>query len=99
LPGSKVVKAFNLGFNTLDDNFDVICKFDADLIFPKNYLEKISLHFDQNLKTGMDIFTKNFSAIKGMKSGSYNNAANDAINKTKEKIINEIIPEIRTIKL
>ena len=37
LPGSKVVKAFNLGFNTLDDNFDVICKFDADLIFPKDY--------------------------------------------------------------
>ena len=53
LPGSKVVKAFNLGFNTLDDNFDVICKFDADLIFPKDYLEKISLLFDQNPRTGM----------------------------------------------
>ena len=53
----------------------------------------------KNIKTGMEIFTKNLSAIKGMKSGSYNNAANDAINKTKEKIINEIIPEIRTIKL
>lgn len=53
LPGSKVVKAFNLGFKTLDDDFDIVCKFDADLIFPKNYLEKISLLFDQNLKTGM----------------------------------------------
>ncbi|OEY72901.1 glycosyltransferase [Salegentibacter salarius] len=53
LPGSKVVNAFNLGFKTLHDDFDIICKFDADLIFPKNYLEKISLHFDQNLKTGM----------------------------------------------
>lgn len=53
----------------------------------------------KNLKTGMNIFTKNLSAIKGMKSGNYSNAANDAINKTKEKIINEIIPEIRTIKL
>ena len=53
LPGSKVVKAFNSGFKTLDDDFDIICKFDADLIFPKDYLEKISFHFDQSLKTGM----------------------------------------------
>lgn len=53
LPGSKVVNAFNLGFKTLDEDFDIVCKFDADLIFPKNYLEKISLLFDQNLKTGM----------------------------------------------
>ena len=53
LPGSKVVKAFNLGFKTLDENFDIVCKFDADLIFPKNYLEKISLHFEENAKIGM----------------------------------------------
>lgn len=53
LPGSKVVKAFNLGFKTLDDDFDIVCKFDADLIFPKNYLEKISLHFRENAKIGM----------------------------------------------
>jgi len=53
LPGSKVVNAFNKGFKTLDDHFDIVCKFDADLIFPKDYLEKISFHFNQNLKTGM----------------------------------------------
>jgi len=53
LPGSKVVNAFNLGFKTLDDNFDIVCKFDADLIFPKNYLEKISIHFKENTKIGM----------------------------------------------
>ncbi len=53
LPGSKVVKAFNLGFKTLDDDFDIVCKFDADLIFPKDYLEKISLHFKENTKIGM----------------------------------------------
>ena len=53
LPGSKVVKAFNLGFKTLDDDFDIVCKFDADLIFPKDYLEKISLHFKENSKIGM----------------------------------------------
>ncbi|WP_037319136.1 glycosyltransferase family 2 protein [Salegentibacter sp. Hel_I_6] len=53
LPGSKVVNAFNLGFKTLDDDFDIICKFDADLIFPKDYLEKIKLHFKENDKIGM----------------------------------------------
>ena len=41
-PGSKVINAFYKGFYKLDDNYDVICKFDADLIFPENYLEKIS---------------------------------------------------------
>jgi glycosyltransferase involved in cell wall biosynthesis len=53
LPGSKVVNAFNKGLESLDTSFNIICKFDADLIFPKNYLEKISFHFKQNPKTGM----------------------------------------------
>ncbi|SKB77752.1 Glycosyl transferase family 2 [Salegentibacter holothuriorum] len=53
LPGSKVVNAFNIGFKTLDNDFDIICKFDADLIFPENYLEQISFNFKQNPKTGM----------------------------------------------
>ena len=52
-PGSKVINAFYGGFDTLDDNYDVICKFDADLIFPKNYLERISLHFKQHKNCGM----------------------------------------------
>ncbi|MCT4629832.1 glycosyltransferase family A protein [Winogradskyella sp.] len=53
LPGSKIIHAFNKGLVTLDSNYDVICKFDADLIFPKNYLEKIALHFSSNPKLGM----------------------------------------------
>lgn len=53
LPGSKIINAFYKGFETLDENFDVICKFDADLIFPNNYLEKIDFHFNQNKKLGM----------------------------------------------
>lgn len=53
LPGSKVVKAFNKGLNELDEDYDIICKFDADLIFPKNYLETISKHFSANPKAGM----------------------------------------------
>ena len=53
LPGSKIINAFNKGLSTLDTNYDVICKFDADLIFPNDYLEKIAHHFKSNLKLGM----------------------------------------------
>ena len=53
LPGSKVINAFQKGLNTLDDEYDIICKFDADLIFPKNYLETISRHFSANPRAGM----------------------------------------------
>lgn len=53
LPGSKVINAFYKGFETLDDDFDIICKFDADLIFPENYLEKIIEIFNNNPKCGM----------------------------------------------
>ncbi|MDW5287802.1 glycosyltransferase family 2 protein [Formosa sp. PL04] len=53
LPGSKIINAFYKGYETLDYNYDIICKFDADLIFPKNYLETISNHFKVNPKLGM----------------------------------------------
>jgi len=53
MPGSKVINAFYQGFKTLDNNFDVICKFDADLIFSENYLAVLSKHFRENPKTGM----------------------------------------------
>ena len=53
LPGSKVVEAFNSGLKELDTNFDLICKFDADLIFPENYLEKITQLFTEDQKTGL----------------------------------------------
>lgn len=53
LPGSKIINAFYKGYETLDENYDVICKFDADLIFPKQYLEKLSIHFKANDKLGM----------------------------------------------
>ncbi len=53
LPGSKIINAFYKGLETLDDNYDVICKFDADLIFPNNYLEQIALHFKNNELLGM----------------------------------------------
>lgn len=53
LPGSKIINAFYKGFETVDDNYDVICKFDADLIFPKHYLEQLAHHFKTNDRLGM----------------------------------------------
>jgi len=40
-PGSKVINAFYKGFETLNENYDIICKFDADIILPNDYLEKL----------------------------------------------------------
>ena len=53
LPGTKIINAFYKGFDTLDDNYDVICKYDADLIFPENYLETLVNHFNTDEKLGM----------------------------------------------
>lgn len=53
IPGSKVVNAFYKGFDTLDDNFDIICKFDADIILPNNYLESITTLFESDKKIGI----------------------------------------------
>lgn len=52
-PGSKVINAFNSGLSFLDDSYDVICKFDADLIFPNNYLSSINEIFAKDPKCGM----------------------------------------------
>jgi glycosyltransferase involved in cell wall biosynthesis len=41
------VQAFLKGFETLDDNYDVIVKLDADLILPNNYFKTIIGHFQQ----------------------------------------------------
>jgi len=53
LPGTKIVNAFYKGYDTLDNNYDIICKYDADLIFPNDYLEKLTIHFKNNSKLGM----------------------------------------------
>ena len=53
-PGAKVVRTFNKGLQTADLNhFDIICKFDADIIFPKNYLKRINEVYENNPKAGM----------------------------------------------
>jgi len=53
LPGAKIINAFYKGYSSLEKDYDVICKFDADLIFPENYLEALAFHFKQNPKLGM----------------------------------------------
>ena len=53
LPGSKVIQAFQKGFESLDENYDLIVKIDADLIFPANYFETIIKHFESDSTIGM----------------------------------------------
>ncbi len=53
VPGSKVINAFTKGLERLDDNYDILCKFDADLLFPKEYLEFIASTFNLNPKCGI----------------------------------------------
>lgn len=53
LPGSKVIRAFEKGFETLETSYDIIVKLDADLILPENYFETITAHFQRDEKVGM----------------------------------------------
>ncbi len=53
-PGSKVVHAFKNGLQTEPvDEFDIICKFDADIILPENYLEEVGKAFTNNQTYGL----------------------------------------------
>ncbi len=53
LPGSKVIQAFQTGYDSLDEKYDFIVKADADLIFPNNYFETIITHFQSDEQIGM----------------------------------------------
>ncbi|MDI1256523.1 MAG: glycosyltransferase family A protein [Flavobacterium sp.] len=53
LPGSKVIQAFQKGYESLVETFDIIVKADADLIFPENYFETVIAHFQSDEKIGM----------------------------------------------
>ena len=52
LPGAKIVQAFNAGL-PLVGQVDIICKYDAALIFPLNYLETLQTYYLQNPQLGM----------------------------------------------
>ncbi|AWG21334.1 glycosyl transferase family 2 [Flavobacterium faecale] len=53
MPGSKVIQAFHEGEKHIDDNYDILVKIDADLIFPLNYFETIINHFKSDDRIGM----------------------------------------------
>ena len=52
-PGEKVVRAFMRGFDALTADWDVVCKFDADIVFPDHYLAKLNDAFKSNDTLGM----------------------------------------------
>jgi len=72
-PGTKVVQSFNKGLEmqSLDD-FDVICKFDADIVFPENYLLEINKIYKANPRAGMVsglvFIQKNYGSVQPVKS-------------------------------
>lgn len=53
MPGSKVIQAFHAGQATIDDNYDIILKLDADLILPADYFETVLDIFKNDDNVGM----------------------------------------------
>ncbi|MGA1773548.1 MAG: glycosyltransferase [Flavobacteriaceae bacterium] len=51
-PGAKVIQAFNFGLSTLKE-YDLIGKFDADILLPPNYFETCIRAFEQQPDLGM----------------------------------------------
>ena len=58
-PGKKIIQAFNYGLKHSINDYDLIGKFDGDIILPDNYLYTIMNDFIQNKKLG---FGKNKSS-------------------------------------
>jgi glycosyltransferase involved in cell wall biosynthesis len=52
MPGAKHIHAFHLGLDQIED-FDIIGKFDADIILPPNYFEKAMQAYRVNPNLGM----------------------------------------------
>ncbi|WP_294283687.1 glycosyltransferase family 2 protein [uncultured Chryseobacterium sp.] len=53
-PGSKVVNAFNKGLQIQEmEKFDIICKFDADIILPEDYLQTVKNSFQMHPEYGL----------------------------------------------
>lgn len=53
LPGAKVVRAFNSGLAKLEDDIELIGKFDGDIVLPHNYFELVESEFKKRSKLGM----------------------------------------------
>ena len=53
LLGSKVIHAFQKGYECIDNDFDILIKLDADLILPTDYFETIVRTFRSDDRIGM----------------------------------------------
>ena len=53
LPGEKIIEAFYHGYGILGEDYEIICKYDADMVFKSNYLLRLSQHFKGNKRLGM----------------------------------------------
>ncbi len=53
VPGSKVIHAFYKGYESLQGDHDIICKFDGDIILPRDYFENIVALFENDEKVGI----------------------------------------------
>lgn len=51
--GSKVVRAFYLGFHQIDVAYDFLVKFDADLHIPPHYFQRIAQIFEADERVGL----------------------------------------------
>ncbi|WP_027382102.1 glycosyltransferase family 2 protein [Epilithonimonas caeni] len=94
-PGAKVVRTFNKGLEYFDwKYFDVICKYDADIVFPQNYLEKINQVFNTDPKAGIVsglVYIRNYKQnpeIKNLRNPNENWA--DFSNKTHEWVFEDL---------
>ena len=74
-PGGKIVNAFLKGLGAAEWNFDILCKFDADLIFPSNYIETMVNQYSNRPELGMFggicVVEKNGSWVKERVTGSH----------------------------
>lgn len=85
---------------------DVIVRIESE-VTKGSVVEKYNLHSAflncniRIIKTGtkLEIYNQSLHDIKGMKSGSYETAAMDAIEKAEKEIKNNVIPNIRRITL
>ncbi len=53
IPGKKVVDTFTFGLAHVSEDYDLLGKFDADIILPNNYFEQMHHHFQDNWLLGM----------------------------------------------
>ena len=52
-PGKKIIKAFRYGLLNSIKDYDLIGKFDGDLILPSDYFEKLVIEFSNNPNLGL----------------------------------------------